>query len=91
MRIDLDDKYVLCSDKYCCWVMEKKKGKKGKSKDKDYELRCSGYHRTFEELVMAHLDDKILASEAKNLKDIKDEIALAKKELKTWIENAAGK
>lgn len=84
MRIELDDKHILCSDKWCCWVMEKRVAEKT---GKPYEVPVTGYYHSFEQLITSQLNQRILESQAQNLESLADEIRTAKKELKVWIEN----
>ena len=86
MRIELDDKHVLCSDKWCCWVMEKRIEKKT---GKPYEFRITGYFHSFEQLVLDHFNQKIIGSDAESIKELAREVKAAKEELKTWIKNGS--
>ncbi len=85
MRVQLDDKHFLCADKYCCWVMqevEKKKGEPG-----TYEVRVTGYHRTFEELVEDYISSEFMAAEAETLQDLVKKLKALKKEVRGWNKN----
>lgn len=79
MRISIDDKHTLYSDKYCCWLVKTVNGKKG-----PYEMRISGYHRTFEDLVEKYIDTGVLGSKATDLKALSDEITQLKNEVRSW-------
>ena len=84
MRIELDDKYVLCSDKWCCWVMEKRIAEKTGA---PYEVPATGYYHNFEQLVESQVNQRVLESQATSLKDLAKDIRSTKKELKKWIES----
>lgn len=86
MRVRLDDTHVLCSDKYCCWAMKEVQKEDGSG---TYELRCTGYHRTLEELILSYIDSEILESEAESLKEIVKKIGQLKKEVKAWTKNVS--
>lgn len=84
MRIELDEKHVLCSDKWCCWVMEKRVAEETGN---PYEVPATGYFHTFEQLIESELNQRVLESQATTLKGLAKDIKAAKKELKKWIEN----
>ena len=84
MRIQLDESHVLCTDKYCCWVMEQIVGVKGKSKGEIYERRCSGYYQKFEDLIEDYVGEKFQSNEATELKELAQELKQLKKLARTW-------
>lgn len=79
MRIKLDKKHILCSDKYCCWLVKTVEGENG-----PYELRVSGYHWDLNSLVEKHIDGKVMGSDAETLQALAKDLADIKNEVRTW-------
>lgn len=88
MKIKLDDKHYLNSDRFSCWITceytpEKKDGTLGKPT----ERRVSGYYRDFNEVVEDYIDKKINSSEALKISQLSKEIKKLKKTVKDWKVN----
>lgn len=80
MRARLDEKHTLCSDEYCCWITQTvtPKGKK------PYEKRVSGYVPTFQMAVESYVNKKINSSEAKEIRQVANEVAALAEEVRAW-------
>lgn len=87
MRIKLDDRHVLCSDKYCCWCMKEVEKEDGSG---TYEIRVSGFHRNFEDLVESYLEKQVVGSDAESIKELAKELKALKQEVRTWNKNREG-
>ena len=80
MKIPLDNKHTLCSEEFCCYILETVTPKKGKP----YERRVSGYVPTFEMAVESYVNKKINSSEATKISQLKDEVKKLKQEVRAW-------
>ena len=84
MKIALDEKHWLNSDKYCYWITALvTPGEKSKKKT-PYEIRVSGYARTFEDAVESYLNKEIRRSEAESLQSLRQDIQKIKEEVRGW-------
>lgn len=80
MKIKLDDKHYLNSDRFCCWITCEYTAKNGKTA----ERTVSGYYRTFEQCVENYIDKSILSATAENITQLRAEISKLKKTVKGW-------
>ena len=80
MKIPLDDKHILCSEEFCCWIVQIVTPEKGKP----YERRVSGYVPTFEMAVESYINKKINSSEATKISQLRDEVRKLKQEVRKW-------
>lgn len=69
MRIKVG-KYTLCSDPYSLWIEEEHIVKKGKNKGEVTNTRVAGYSPTFETLISSFTANKVMDSDAGNLKEL---------------------
>lgn len=81
MRIQLDDKYTLCSDTYNVWIAELKPNDKS---GKAYERVVSGYYRRLDDLVCDFIDRRVNESEAESIKALNTEINKLKRRVGHW-------
>lgn len=82
MKIKLDDKHWLNSDRYSYWItalVEPEEGKK-----KPYERRVSGYQPSFEQAVESYIDYIVNESQATSMNKLKQDIQKLKKEVRGW-------
>lgn len=83
MKIKLDDKHYLNSDRYCYWITTEYKAKTGKS----IERRVSGYHKRFEDAVDNYIDNAIKSSSACDIRELRADIESLKETISTWEVN----
>lgn len=86
MKIELDKKHYLNSDKYCYWISCEYKTEKGKGAGSVVERRVSGYMPTFKDAVESYIETKIKTSEAHEICKLKKEIEGLKAEVRAWEE-----
>ena len=77
MKISLDDRHVLLSDPYCCWVEQTRTSAKGK----EYTVRVSGYCMTVGQALESYINKKVLSSGAEDLRALNGEIEALKAEV----------
>lgn len=86
MRIRLDEKHVLCSDKWSCWIMAQVESKNEKTgKVAKYERRVTGYHPHFEGAMIEYIDSRFQGSEATKVKELAEELKDLKEEVRGWM------
>lgn len=85
MKIKLDEKHYLNSDKYCCYITCLCKTESGKTA----ERRVSGYYTTFEQCVESYINQKVLGSTAGSMTALKADIVKLKKEVRGWKDKVA--
>ena len=73
-RIQLDNKYVLCSDRYCWWVESRITAE---DKAPRY-ARCSGYHSTFTEAIDSCIEKRLMTADVNTLEELRREVAKIK-------------
>lgn len=86
MKIKLDDKHWLNSDRYSYWItalVEPEEDKNGKRK-KPYERRVSGYLPTFGQAVESFIDYFVNESQAKSINKLSADIRKLKAEVRGW-------
>lgn len=90
MKIKLDDKHWLNSDRFSFWITglvepseEENKNKKRKAQ-KPYERRVSGYQPTYGQAVASFIDYAVKESQAKTLTALKRDIDKLKKTVLGW-------
>lgn len=84
MRIKLDDTHTLCSDRWCCWIMEQRNNQKT---GEPYEVRVSGFYRTYEEAATDYIETEFMGSAAEDLVALAGQLADLKKEVREWNRN----
>ena len=84
MKIKLDDKRYLNSDKYCYWITSEYTIENGNKAGSIVERRVSGYSPTLEGVINSYIDRHICSSDATTLKELDAEIKKLKKDLKKW-------
>jgi len=89
MKIQLDDRHTLLSDKYCFWIEETIIPKD--SKQKPYTRRVSGYRPTFSGVVCSYIETKIKTSETALISELAKEVEALKAEVLNWHETVSGK
>lgn len=82
VKIKLDDKHYLCSDKYNYWMTTECTSKEGKV----FERTTQCYCKSIEDLLEATLRRKIGESEAQTLKELSGDIESAIK----WMREVVG-
>ncbi len=80
MKIKLDEKKYLNSDKYCLWITTLYADKTGKVSEK----RISGYYQSFNKAVEDYIDKRVHSSEAEDIKALNKEIQELKKTVLGW-------
>lgn len=85
MKIALDDKHFLNSDRYCYWItcICESENEETKKKKK-YERRVSGYLPTFEQAIEHFIDASVNESTATSLRKLKTDIQNLKAEVRGW-------
>lgn len=84
MRIKLDDKHYLNSDKYCYWITVEVVMTKGKRVGQVDDRLVSGYARTFNEAIDSFLEYAVRESDATTLKELSKTIRDLKAQIKKW-------
>lgn len=79
MKIKLDDKHWLNSDRYSYWITSLVDSEK-----KKYERRVSGYQPTFGQAVESYIDYMVNESQATSLNKLKQDIQKLKAEVRAW-------
>ena len=75
-RIDIGNKYILCVDSECMWIEQTCTNEKGK----EYQIRYSGYYRTYEQLFANFVECHFRKTEVKDTADILKQINIAETE-----------
>lgn len=84
MRIKLDDKYYLNSDKFCYWITCEYEIEKGKNAGQVYERRVSGYTATLEQAVDSYINSHVRSLEVEKITKLAEEIKKLKRTVKSW-------
>lgn len=84
MKIKLDDKHYLNSDKFCYWITCECKVEEGKTAGAMYERRVSGYTATLELAVDSYINNHIRSLEVEKLTKLSEEIKKLKRTVKSW-------
>jgi hypothetical protein len=84
MRIRLDEKHWLNSDKFCYWITEEYKIEEGKNAGNIAERRCSGYTPTFEQCVDSFIDRHVRGSEIGDFTKLVRMLRELKKTVRGW-------
>lgn len=80
MKINLDDKHRLVSDRHCLWLESYVEPED----KKPYWRRSSGYTATFEAAVDSYISGEINSSEATKITKLAKEIKALKEEVRGW-------
>lgn len=77
-------KYALCSDPYCYWIMEELSGTRRSRR------RVTGYYRSYRDLLNDFVDNKIRASDARDMETLLIEIEQVKMDVESIISTIKG-
>lgn len=80
MKIKLDDKHWLNSDRYSYWITALVETEN----KKPYERRVSGYQPTFGQAVESFIDYFVSESQAKSITKLSEDIRKLKAEVRGW-------
>lgn len=83
MKIALDEKHFLNSDRFCYWLTVIKETK---ANGKTYEQIYGGYHKTIPQVLKNYLRTSIKNSEAQSLMQLEKEIERIEKKIDTFLE-----
>lgn len=84
MKIKLDEKHYLNSDKFCYWITCDCKYEEGENKGKTYERRVSGYTVTIEQAVDSYINSHVRSLEVEKITKLAEEIKKLKRTVKSW-------
>lgn len=86
MKIKLDDRFTLNSDRYSVWISEKKVTKKGTNIGKEYDDAYDGYHKNIEDCFESFFDAQIGMAEVTSITKLIETIKTERKRIKGWCE-----
>ena len=86
-KIKLGGGYWLCSDKYCCWIMQDCITQNGKNVGKVYHKRVSGYCAKVEDALESVVDRHSREINATSVNSLIKEIKSLKSLIKQIGEN----
>lgn len=86
-KIKLGGGYWLCSDNYCCWIIQECQTKKGKNIGKTYTKRVSGYTAKVEDALESLVDRHTREINATSINNLIKEIKSLKSLVKEIGEN----
>ena len=84
MKIPIGD-YTICSDRYCYWIVKKKKTIEGKNPGTEYEENITGYLPNLRDLFRAFVEKSVRGSEARTVEGALRKMASAEKEAEEMI------